>query len=79
MQCTEKANCSDCSETSEWTQWSECTNNCNGVSKRFRNSFGQNCNNTDIEEEIRYCQNCSCIINNIVYEVNTVFFYIIIK
>lgn len=67
MQCMPK-NCSKC-ELSEWTEWSNCTDKCNGVSKRFRNYFGINCNKNETEEDVKYCQDCTCIIDGISYEV----------
>ncbi len=55
---------------SEWSEWSDCTDKCNGVSKRFRTYFGSNCNvnNTKISEDLeqsRYCNSsCQCEIAN---------------
>ena len=67
MECSKK-NCSTCL-LSEWTEWSECTNKCNGVSKRFRKYYGINCNKNTTEEDVKQCQDCSCTIDDITYEV----------
>lgn len=67
MKCTPKI-CNKC-ELSQWSDWSNCTDKCNGISKRFRNYYGENCNNTKTEEESRYCNDCRCQMNGIYYEV----------
>ncbi|RMZ99351.1 SCO-spondin [Brachionus plicatilis] len=71
MECLPK-NCSKC-ELSEWTEWSNCTNECGGISKRFRSYYGINCDRNDTIEEIKKCEQCNCTINNVTYNDGEVF------
>ena len=67
MECSPK-NCTKC-DLSEWTEWSVCTNKCNGVSKRFRNYYGINCDRNDTIEDSKVCDECYCIVGNMTYQV----------
>lgn len=67
MECT-PTNCSKC-ELSEWTEWSNCTDECGGISKRFRSYYGINCERNDTIEETRNCDECNCTFNDLIYAV----------
>jgi len=68
-------NCSDC-RLSDWSEWSECIpNSCTGISKRFRNYFGQNCFKSNVLVESRKCHDCTCLYNGITYQVSIRFLH----
>ena len=71
MVCTPK-DCDVC-ELSEWSEWSKCTHKCKGISKRFRNYYGENCKKNETLEETQQCNDCSCVVDGISYPENSTF------
>lgn len=70
MKCTPIKNCTKpVCEWSQWSQWSNCTDKCNGESRRYRTEFGENCKKNQTEEQTRPCNDCKCLIDGNSYEV----------
>lgn len=72
MQCNETEKCEECN-LSEWSEWSDCTKKCGGVSKRFRNFFGKGCSKNETESEVKQCDECTCTVDGMTYEVCYIF------
>lgn len=69
IKCTPKKNCTtSVCEWSQWSEWSNCTDKCNGISKRYRTYYGENCKKNETQSEAKPCDDCRCLINGKHYE-----------
>lgn len=69
LKCSSKNCTTPVCEWSEWSDWSNCTDKCNGESKRYRNLFGVNCYKNETQEQTQKCNDCRCQMNQNFYEV----------